>query len=178
MHQLSSTAPPRTRTRPRGAGSRRLAGAGLALVLGLGGLAACTQEAPEPTPSPTATGQADGGITDIVDAPGTGEGLEGALSDTQVTTCQLADDQWKVDGTVTNSTEASASYRIYVSLLTAAGDTRSLTQVNVDPIAPGAETEWSTTVALDEEDLSCVLRVERYAAAVEPTDEETNDSEG
>lgn len=153
-------------------------GAGLAVLIGVAGLAGCTPDGPKPTPSATATGPAEGGVTDITDAPGTGEGLVGALSDTQVTTCELADGQWAVEGTATNSSDTSATYRIYVSLLTAGGDTRSLTQVDVEPLEPGAETKWSTTVAVDEEDLNCVLRVERYAVAAEPEPEETPDSDG
>jgi hypothetical protein len=68
-----------------------------------------------------------------------------------------------VAGTVTNSSDGPASYRIYVSLLTAATDTRALTQVDVAEVAPGATEEWSTDAAVAEDDLSCVLRVERYA---------------
>ncbi|WP_314645785.1 hypothetical protein [uncultured Microbacterium sp.] len=143
--------------------TRRMLGAGLALVLGVAGLSACTGDAkPDPTPTPTAT-EASAGVTDITDAPGSGEGLVGALADTTVETCEQGDGAWDVAGTVTNSSEAAASYRIYVSLLTAGGETRALSQVDVEPIDAGAETEWSTSIDLDEEDLSCVLRVERYA---------------
>ncbi|KQR45616.1 hypothetical protein ASF87_15195 [Microbacterium sp. Leaf161] len=137
--------------------------AGIAVVLGLA-LAGCTDPAPEPKPTPTATEQAEAGITDIVDTPGAGEGLAGALADAEVKKCELVDDHWEVSGTVTNSSDGAASYRIYVSLLTEGGDTRSLTQVNVDPTDPGASADWSTTVAVQDESLDCVLRVERYAA--------------
>ena len=157
--------------------TRRIAAAVLAVGVGVAGLTGCTQDQPKPKPKPTATetGQPDAGITDIVDAPGTGEGLVGALADTETSTCKLVEGKWDVAGTVTNSSDAPASYRIYVSLLNEGGETRSLTQVNVDPIDPGAETEWSTAVPLEEKDLSCVLRVERYSAAGAPAPE---DSEG
>lgn len=146
--------------------TRRMLGAGLAVLLGVAGLSACTgEQKPDPTPTPTATAQTDVSITDISDAPGSGEGLVGALADTTVETCELGDGVWDVAGTVTNSSDAPASYRIYVSLLAEGGETRSLTQVDVEPLDAGAETEWETTVDLDEKDLSCVLRVERYAAA-------------
>ncbi|WP_197491792.1 hypothetical protein [Microbacterium sp. H83] len=139
--------------------------AGIAVALGLA-LAGCTDGGPEPSPTPTATETeaAEAGVTDIVDTPGSGEGLVGALADAEVTTCELSDDHWEVAGTVTNSSDAAASYRIYVSLLTEGGDTRSLTQVNVDPTDPGASAEWATTVAVQDEALDCVLRVERYAS--------------
>lgn len=142
-----------------------MSAAGLAVVLGLI-LSGCTNGNPEPTPTPTATSTApaEAGITDIVDTPGSGEGLEGALADAEVKKCELAGDHWEVSGTVTNSSEAPASYRIYVSLLTEGGDTRSLTQVNVDPTDPGASAEWATTVDVQDEALDCVLRVERYPA--------------
>lgn len=150
-------------TSGRRTASKGVAAAGIAVALGLV-LAGCTDSAPEPKPTPTATEQAEAGITDIVDTPGSGEGLAGALADAEVKKCELVDDHWEVSGTVTNSSEGAASYRIYVSLLTEGGDTRSLTQVNVDPTDPGASAEWSTTVAVQDETLDCVLRVERYAA--------------
>ncbi len=168
MHLLRTLPVPSSSSRVStphvGAMTRRMLGAGVALVLGVAGLSACTGDAkPDPTPTPTAT-EASAGVTDITDAPGSGEGLVGALADTTVETCERGDGAWDVAGTVTNSSEASASYRIYVSLLTEGGETRALTQVDVEPIDAGAETEWSTSIDLDEEDLSCVLRVERYAA--------------
>ena len=163
MHHDSTDQAPHTRAGAQHVGGRRMLGAGLAVLLGVAGLSACTSDA-QPKPTPTTTSTAQAGITEITDAPGSGAGLVGALADKQVETCELADGAWNVAGTVTNSSEASASYRIYVSLLTEGGDTRSLTQVNVDPIDAGTETEWSTTVAVNEKDLSCVLRVERYAA--------------
>lgn len=152
-------------TRSRIRNRSGIAAVAFALLVTGGALTGCTNTAPEPTPTPTATEtEAAPGITDIQDTPGSGEGLVGALSDTQVATCERDGDAWTVDGTVKNSSDAAASYRIYVSLLTASGETRALTQVNVDAIDAGAESEWSTSVDLAEDDLDCVLRVERYAA--------------
>ncbi|MET0303852.1 MAG: hypothetical protein ABW040_07355 [Microbacteriaceae bacterium] len=137
--------------------------AGLLLVGGV--LAGCTGDAePEPTETPTSTEAPDAGVTDIEDAPGTGEGLEGAKDDLELANCALDGDSWALDGTVTNSSDAAADYRIYLALLNGGGDTRGLVQVNVDGVEPGASEEWSTTVDLDEADLTCVPRVERYAA--------------
>ncbi|WP_227531160.1 hypothetical protein [Microbacterium tenebrionis] len=143
----------------------RAAGAGAALLLGVVGLSACTNGDSEPSPSPSASSTLTPGITDITDTPGSGENLVGALADATVSTCELGDGSWTVDGTVKNPTKDSVSYRIYVSLLNEAGDTRSLSQVDVDGVGEGAEEEWATTVDLTDEDLTCVLRVERYAAA-------------
>jgi hypothetical protein len=128
-------------------------------------LAGCTNNGtdaqPEPTESSAAAEQTPG-ITDITDAPGTGENLQGALADSTVDECKRAGDEWTVSGSVTNSTAASVTYRIYVSLLNGANDTRALTQVDVEATEPGATTEWSTTIPVAEDELSCVLRVERY----------------
>nr|WP_201469815.1 hypothetical protein [Microbacterium hydrocarbonoxydans] len=158
---LNTTSTPITTGRRTAGRGTVAAGIAVALVMFLAG---CTDAAPEPTPTPTATEQAEAGVTDIVDTPGSGEGLVGALADAEVKKCERVDDQWEISGTVTNSSEAAASYRIYVSLLTEGGDTRSLTQVNVDPTDPGASADWATTVAVQDETLDCVLRVERYAA--------------
>ncbi|MCS3441226.1 hypothetical protein [Microbacterium phyllosphaerae] len=160
MLNSSSTTPS---TAGRRAATKGVVVAGIAVALGLL-LAGCTDSAPDPKPTPTATEPAEAGITDIQDTPGSGEGLEGALADAEVKTCELAGDHWEVAGSVTNSSDADASYRIYVSLLTEGGDTRSLTQVDVDPIAAGAIADWETTVAVEDEALDCVLRVERYAS--------------
>jgi hypothetical protein len=129
-------------------------------------LSGCTADEPTPTPTPTAQGSTeDPGVTDIEDAPGSGENLEGALADSEVTTCERTDDTWTVDGTVTNPTEGTVDYRIYVSLLNGANDTRGLQQVNVDAVEAGATSEWESSIPIAEDDLTCVLRVERYAVA-------------
>ncbi|MBG6055050.1 hypothetical protein IWX81_001461 [Salinibacterium sp. CAN_S4] len=148
--------------------------AAIAIAIALTG---CTDNAsPTPTPTPTASADPTPGITDIIDTPGSGEGLEGALSDSEVTTCELADGSWTVDGTLTNSSAVAANYRLYVSLLAGDGDTRALTQVNVDGVEPTQSSPWSTQIAVSDADLSCVLRVERYpAVAPEPEPTETGD---
>lgn len=140
-----------------------LAGAALT-VAALGG---CTSTKPAPTPTPTpstttAAAQAPG-ITNVTNAPGSGAGLVGALADSTVKTCELSGGAWKVAGTVKNPTQGKASYRIYVSLLDAKGGTRALQEVDVAAAAGATET-WSAEIATAEKGLSCVLRVERYAA--------------
>lgn len=140
----------------------------LAALLIVTAVAGCTPTA-KPTPKPTASASATPltpGITDITDPPGTGAGLAGALKDTTVTACAQNGAGWSVTGTVTNPTTESADYRIYVSLLNAANDTRALKQVDVDKLASGAKADWSADIPVDEKNLSCVLRVERYASVV------------
>ena len=114
-------------------------------------------------PAPTETVKAEA-VTEITDMPGTVEGYEGAASDASTTSCERAGDVWNVTGTVTNSAEAARDYRIYVSLL-GGNDTRGLTQVNLQAVAAGATAEWSTSLAVAEDGLTCVLRVERFAPA-------------
>ncbi|MGV8913337.1 MAG: hypothetical protein ACOH14_12055 [Rhodoglobus sp.] len=128
-------------------------------------LAGCTNNGtdaqPEPTESSAAAEQTPG-ITDITDAPGTGENLQGALADSTVDECKRAGDEWTVAGSVTNSTDTSVTYRIYVSLLNGSNDTRALTQVDIEATEPGATADWSIAIPVAEDELSCVLRVERY----------------
>lgn len=130
----------------------------------LGGLVTgCTATDAEPTPTPTATADVqEPGVTDIVDAPGSGEGLVGAAADATTDTCESSGDAWVASGTVTNPTEVAVDYRIYVSLLNGANDTRGLQQVDVTAVEPGATGTWESSIAVADDDLTCVLRVERY----------------
>ncbi|MBI5161841.1 MAG: hypothetical protein HY996_10580 [Micrococcales bacterium] len=152
----------------RASGSRTpFGGALIGATLVVAALAGCTGPKPDPTPTPkpsktTAAAQAPG-ITNVTNAPGSGAGLVGALADSTVKTCELSGDAWKVAGTVKNPTQAAAAYRIYVSLLDAKGGTRALQEVDVDAMA-GTTEDWSADIRTAEKGLSCVLRVERYAA--------------
>jgi hypothetical protein len=136
-----------------------------ALALALTG---CTAQDAEPTPSPTPTAEATepatAGVTDVQDVPGSGEGFTGALSDLTITTCERGDDGWTVEGTVQNPTEGLVTYRLYMSLLTGGSDTRALQQVDVGPVEAAAGAEWSMTIPVEEDGLTCVPRVERYDA--------------
>jgi hypothetical protein len=142
-----------------------LSGLAAAGVLALA-LTGCTGPEPEPTPSASATGEAEAPetFTDITDNPGNEDGMTGALADSTTETCELVDGSWSVAGTVVNPTEETVSYRIFMSLLDEDGATVALAQVNADGVEPGAEAEWSRTIDVDAENLSCVPRVERRAA--------------
>jgi hypothetical protein len=144
-----------------------LAALTVAVVVSVG-ISGCTptvdQTKPSPTSSNTTPPDAPPSVTEIIDTPGSGEGFVGALADSAVSNCALADGTWKVDGTVTNPTEEPANYRIYVSLLNASGETRALQQVNVDEVDAAATSNWTATVQVADEGLNCVLRVERYTA--------------
>ena len=142
----------------------RLTIAALAAVLITGSLAGCTAGAPEPKPTKTADAEQTPGITDITDTPGSGEDLVGAIADNTMGSCERAGDEWTVSGTLNNPTDDPADYRIYVSLLNGANDTRALKQVDVDGVEGGGDEDWTTQIPVAEDDLTCVLRVERYAA--------------
>ncbi|TPW76896.1 FxLYD domain-containing protein [Schumannella sp. 10F1B-5-1] len=136
------------------------------VILVAGAIAGCTDSgdsSPKKSASakPSATPSQ---VTDVTDAPGTGEGLVGARNDVEVTKCEPADGGWAVAGTVTNSSDAAANYRIYVSLLDKDGATLGLKQVNSDGLDAGAKADWSADIAVEGKNLQCVLRVERYAA--------------
>lgn len=139
---------------------------GALLVLLTGCTGGTDGAAPSPSPSTSASASPETipGTTDVTDTPGSGEGLVGALADTQQQTCELDGEAWTVAGTVTNPTDAAADYRIYVSLLAAGGDTRALKQVDVPAVAAAATSDWTVSIPTAEEGLTCVLRVERYAA--------------
>lgn len=138
-------------------------------------LAACT-DTDDSTPSSSASASASpstsavpDSVTDITDTPGAGSdgeggGFEGALSDYAPTGCSLVDGAWIVEGTLTNSTDAAADYRVYISLLNGSGETRALQQADVDGVEPGATAEVSLSIPLDEDGLNCVPRIERYTA--------------
>lgn len=111
-------------------------------------------------PPPTTTPNA---VISIVNQPGEGE-FEGALQDVSDIGCAAADGTWTSSGTVTNPTEGSASYRIFVSFLDGAGSTVALIETNVDELGPGETGEFAVDFASDATDLTCVLRVERRAA--------------
>lgn len=150
----------------RAIATRALLAAGAAvLTIGLVGCTGGTDRAqPTSTPTASATPDAPPAVTDIVDTPGSGEGLVGALADSTTTTCALDGTSWTVEGTVTNPSADAASYRIYVSLLAGSGETRALQQVNVDAVAPAASAPWAASIPVPDDGLSCVLRVERYPA--------------
>ena len=155
---------PFSRSRTSRVATVALAAAALMVLAGCTGQSDDAKPNPSDSPSPSASETTQPGITDITDTPGSGEGLVGALADSTVSTCALADGAWNVVGSVKNPTEDTADYRIYVSLLSAAGDTRALQQVDVDGVDAGDSADWSTTIPVADDGLSCVLRVERYTA--------------
>ncbi|MFJ3034006.1 hypothetical protein ACIPC2_06255 [Curtobacterium pusillum] len=144
---------------------RLLALAGVA-ALGVG-LAGCSGgDSPDGKASASSSAAATErpAITDVkTPAGGTGD-FVGAKSDVQVTSCKRSGSSWAVAGTVKNPEKTGQGYRIYVSLLKGASDTRAVKEVDVASVGAGASADWDTTIDTSESGLSCVLRVERFAA--------------
>ena len=148
----------------------------LVLALLVAALGGCGGDDDTDTPdTTTTTAEADGDepaagdqtVISVVTPPGSTEGFEGARDDVTGLDCRFEADasRWAVTGTVTNSTDATADYRIYVSFLDDASDTRGLLEVTVDGVAAGDSADWDGHLELDEDGLACTLRVERTPAA-------------
>ena len=137
---------------------------GAALVVALAGCTGGGDGDASPSPTPSSTAAAAPAVTDIQDDPGTAPDFVGALQDVQQTACELDGGAYTVTGTAANPTDAAQHYRIYVSLLDGDQATLGLTQVDLDSVAAGETAEWEAQLAVDSADLTCVLRVERFAA--------------
>lgn len=64
---------------------------------------------------------------------------------------------------MTNPESETQDYRLYISAMTD-GDTVGLVQVDVADVAGGETADWESQMDLAQEDIDCVLRVERFAA--------------
>lgn len=107
--------------------------------------------------------QDDQKVIEVSDQPGSVEDYVGAKEDAEVETCDASSDGLEVAGTITNPESDAQDYRIFVSAMSA-GDTAGLVQVVVANVAGGETAEWETQMDLTQEDLDCVLRVERFSA--------------
>ncbi len=101
-------------------------------------------------------------ITETVHAPASGD-FVGALVDVTSHTCEQVGDGWQVTGEATNPTAAPVDYRIYISLINGAATTRALVETEILAVAPGEVGGFDTLIAMPDDDLRCVLRVERRA---------------
>ena len=102
-------------------------------------------------------------IYDAVHTPASGE-FVGALVDISAHTCAQGADGWRVTGTATNPTGNSVDYRVYIGLLNGVSTTRALVETEVLNVAAGGTGEFDMLIAMPEDDLRCVLRVERRDA--------------
>lgn len=113
------------------------------------------------TPASTSVPDA---VIDIDNQPGEGE-YEGALDDLAFE-CVGSDGTWSASGTVTNSTDAPAGYRVFISFLDDAGETAALVEADddLDGLEPGESREWAVSFDSSSASLTCVPRVERRPA--------------
>lgn len=110
------------------------------------------------TAAPPATTSPD--IYDAAHTPASGE-FVGALVDISAHTCAQEAGGWRVTGTASNTTGSPVDYRIYIGLLNGVSTTRALVETEVLNVAAGGSDEFDTLIAMPEDDLHCVLRVER-----------------
>ena len=108
----------------------------------------------------TATTVAD--LTDVVHNPASGD-FVGALEDVTQQTCDQQADGWRVTGKATNPTSGVVDYRIYVSLLNGESTTRALVETELRAVAANGNTTFDVMIPIPDDDLRCVLRVERRA---------------
>jgi hypothetical protein len=107
----------------------------------------------EPTTSPPV-------VQDVTDSPRT-EDYEGARDDVTDLVCEQDGTVWRVAGTVTNSTGATADYRIFTAFLDDTGETIGLLQTDLAALEPGEARPFDDELALEADELTCGLRVER-----------------
>lgn len=129
----------------------------LAAVLPLAGCFGGGEEEPDASESPLT---AD--VVDIRDNPGSVDGYVGALEDAEVDRCVAEGSAVLASGTVSNPLAEAQSYRLYVSVLDR-GDTVAIVQVDVPDVAGGESSTWEADAAVSGGDISCILRVERFA---------------
>lgn len=137
----------------------------LALLVGLTGCSTpATSAGSHPAAAPTSgiSTAHDGTVTQVTHAPGSSTGYVGALKDVKLTSCSADTAPARFEGTVTNPTSSSQSYRIYVSLQ-AAGNTVGVREVDVADVAGHATQKWSGTLPAGKAGSTCVLRVERHS---------------
>ena len=101
-------------------------------------------------------------VTNVSVQPGlSDDGFVGAASDVTTKHCMKVDAGWEADGTVKNSSGANATYRIYVAFNKKdTTDTLALAQTDVS-VANGKSATWTAAGTVGDDDLVCVLRVER-----------------
>ncbi|MBS1848670.1 MAG: hypothetical protein JST73_10375 [Actinobacteria bacterium] len=114
--------------------------------------------------SGNSTGNGNGDtFTNVQNPQGSVKGFVGAFKDATVTTCKSDNGVLQVAGTVKNPESDAQQYRIYVTAMANGNVTRGVSEVNIDPV-PGHESkDWQTMMPLKDPNLTCLLRVERFA---------------
>ncbi len=121
----------------------------------------------EASPTPTEHTPLEPGnvYVDVINSQGEGD-FVGAIQDVAAQTCEPGNGTWASSGTVTNSTGDKVDYRVWAAFLDAEGGTVGLVQANVDGVEASASGDFLASMPYAGGDtLTCVLRVERRAAA-------------
>lgn len=92
--------------------------------------------------------------------PGVSKGYVGAAGDVKLSTCNSNKALTLFTGTVTNPTNVTQSYRIYVAV-TLKNTTIGIDEVDVNALAAKATSKWNGGLGSGADGASCVLRVER-----------------
>jgi len=155
--------------------SALVASAAVVAILALGACSGSDDKKPSATTTTSKTKPTV--VTKTANAPATSNYV-GARKDVTNIACKQDGKLWKVSGTVTNPTNATANYRIFTSFLDQANETRGLLQTDVPSVAPHEAKEWSGELELDATGLHCGLRVERTGVngAPPPTEAPTTTS--
>lgn len=103
----------------------------------------------------------DQSYVDVSDPQGSVDDFVGANDDLAMNNCQAKGKTWVSDGTVTNSAKKTQSFRIYVAF-NRGKDTQGLVQTDLKSVAAGDTAKWNVEAPISGEDLSCVIRVERF----------------
>ena len=103
-----------------------------------------------------------GDLTDVLHNPASGD-FVGALEDVTQQRCDQQADGWRVTGKATNPTSDVVDYRIYVSLLNGESTTRALVETELLAVATNDDAAFEVLIPIPDDDLHCVLRVERRA---------------
>lgn len=139
-------------------GKRRLLTGAVVLTAAFA-LVSCTGA--DDADSDGATSETVDSYVEITDQQGSVDGYVGALEDSEVERCEASGEGWVGEGTVTNPEDASQSYRIYLTF-NDKRDTKALVQIDLPSVAAGETEEWSGKAPVSGDDLTCVLRVERF----------------
>lgn len=117
-------------------------------------LASCAGE-------PAGGDAAPSSYTSVTDQQGSIDGFVGAAEDATVVHCAGDGDGWSSSGSVENPTDEPQSYRLYVAF-NQNRDTIGLVQVDLQTVPAGESAEWTVEAPITGDDLTCVLRVERF----------------
>lgn len=124
-------------------------------------LAACSGEGATGAQSAEVEEAPQASYVDVADPQGSLEDYVGAIEDVEITLCESTGQALKAEGKVTNPTDGTQSYRLYVAF-NKGRDTKGLKQVDVTEVTAGETSKWEAEVPVNADGIECAVRVERY----------------